>query len=187
MRTLTATAFVSLDGVMQAPGGEPGYAHAGWVAAHFTPELGAYKEAEQLAAGVLLVGRRTYEGFAGAWPGREGAMAEKLNTMTKYVASTTLSDPEWQPTTVIADDLPGAVRALKDGGNGPILIAGSRSVVHQLLDAGLIDEINLQVLPVVLASGERFYPDRSEPIELELAASEAMPSGVLAQTYRVRR
>src|ERR1700761_4747391 len=95
MRELIVTEFVSLDGVMEAPGGEAGYAHAGWVGALFTPELGAYKEAEQLAADILLLGRHTYESFYGAWPGRDGAMAEKINTMTKYVASSTLGSSDW--------------------------------------------------------------------------------------------
>ena len=108
MRTLIVTEFVSLDGVMQSPGGEPGFAHAGWVGDFFTDELGAYKQAEQLAADILLLGRVTYESFYGAWPHREGAFAEKINTMPKYVASTTLGSSDWHDTTVIASDVAGA-------------------------------------------------------------------------------
>ncbi len=106
MRKLIVTEFVSLDGVMEAPGGEPGYAHSGWVADFFSDELGAYKEEEQLAADILLLGRKTYEGFYGAWPSREGAFAVKINTMPKYVASTTMSSADWENTSVL--DVPVA-------------------------------------------------------------------------------
>jgi dihydrofolate reductase len=186
MRKLIVTEFVSLDGVMEAPGGEPGYAHSGWVGPLFSDELGEYKLAEQLAADVLLLGRRTYESFHGAWPEREGAMAEKINTMTKVVASTTLSSSDWHDTTVVAD-APRAVAELKQSDGGPILVAGSRSLVHTLLDAGLVDELNLQVFPLVLGSGARVYPEREQPLTLELVASDALPNGVVTQTYRVAR
>src|SRR3954451_4011035 len=185
MSTLIVTEFVSLDGVMEAPGGEPGYAHAGWVGDYFTDELGAYKLEEQLAADMVLLGRRTYEGFAGAWPNREGEFAEKLNSMEKYVISTTMDRADWTNTTVISSDVGARVAALKQGDGGPILVAGSRTLVHTLLDAGLVDELHLQVFPVVLGSGMRVYPDRSEPIRLELASSSATPNGVLTQTYRL--
>ncbi len=99
MRDLIVTEFVSPDGVMEAPGGEPEYAHSGWVADFFSDELVAYKEEEQLAADILLLGRTTYDSFYGAWPSREGAMAEKVNSMTKYVASTTLGSSDWNHTT----------------------------------------------------------------------------------------
>jgi dihydrofolate reductase len=187
MRELIVTEFVSLDGVMEAPGGESGYAHSGWVGPYFTPELGEYKEAEQLATDVLLLGRRTYEGFAGAWPDREGAMADKLNTMTKYVASTTLDAADWHDTTVIASDVPGAVAELKRQEGGPMIVAGSRTLVHGLLEAGLVDQLNLQVFPVVLGSGARLYPETAEPLQLELVSSEPMPNGVVVQSYRVSR
>ena len=185
MRRLTVTEFVSLDGVMEAPGGEPGYRHAGWVGPLFSAELGAYKEAEQLGADVLLLGRNTYESFYGAWPHREGAMADKINTMRKIVASTTLKSSDWHDTTVVAADLKDAVRALKQENGGPILVAGSRSVAHALLDAGLVDEIHLQVFPLILGSGIRFFPDTSEPIRVEQIASKSIENGVVLQTYRL--
>jgi len=170
---------------MEAPGGEEGYAHTGWVQPLFTPELGDYKLAEQLAADVMLLGRRTYESFAGAWPQRDGAMADKINTMTKYVASTTVTDTDWPATTFIAGDVPGAVAELKQGDGGPILVAGSRTLVHTLLDAGLVDQLNVQVFPLVLGSGARLYPEADEPLRLELTASTTMPNGVVAQSYAV--
>jgi dihydrofolate reductase len=185
MRQLIVTEFVSLDGVMESPGGEPGYAHSGWVAPHFSDELGEYKLTEQLAADVLLLGRRTYESFHGAWPEREGPMAEKINTMRKVVASTTLGSSDWQDTTVVADDLAGAVAAIKAEDGGPILVAGSRSVAHALLANGLVDEVHLQVFPVALGSGKRFWPETEQPIGLALAESVVRPGGVLTQTYRV--
>jgi dihydrofolate reductase len=187
MRKLVVTEFVSLDGVMEAPGGEAGYPHAGWVMPLFSDELGAYKEEEQLGAGVLLLGRKTYESFVGAWPQRQGAMADKINTMPKLVASTTLGSSDWHDTTVVVSDLAGAVAALKQEEGDPILVAGSRSVVHALLDAGLVDEINLQVFPLVLGDGVRVFPQRSEPIKLELISSRPLQSGVTLQSYGVVR
>jgi dihydrofolate reductase len=183
MRQLIVTEFVSLDGVMEAPGGEAGYPHAGWVAPFFSDELGAYKLDEQLEAEVLLLGRKTYESFVGAWPNREGAMADKINTMRKLVASTTLGFSDWHDTTVVDSDLEGTVRALKHQDGGPILVPGSRSVVHALLDAGLVDQLNLQVFPLILGSGMRAYPEMPEPIKLELTSSRALTSGVTLQTY----
>ena len=185
MRKLIVTEFVSLDGIMEAPGGEPGYAHSGWVADFFDDELGAYKQEEQLAADVLLLGRVTYESFYGAWPQREGAFAEKINTMRKYVASTTLASSEWHDTTVIASDVPGAVAGLKEEDGGPILVAGSRTLVQFLLAEGLVDELNLQVFPLLLGSGARLYPDTPEKTTMELLTSMALGSGVLLQSYRV--
>ena len=182
MRTLTITEFVSLDGVMEAPGGEPGYAHAGWVGPYFDEKVGAFKLAEQLAADVLLLGRKTYDSFYGAWPARDGEMADKINGMTKYVVSSTLGSSDWTDTHVISYD---EVRALKEGGEGAILVAGSKSLVHALLRDGLVDAIHLQVFPVVLGSGIRVYPEQPARVDLELVSSETSGTGVLLQKYRV--
>jgi dihydrofolate reductase len=184
MRKLIATEFVSLDGVMEAPGGELGYRHAGWVADFFSDELGAYKEEEQLSAGITLLGRKTYESFYGAWPQREGAFAEKLNTMPKYVVSTTLGSSDWHDTTVIASGVEEAVAGLKAQDGGPILVPGSRTLVHFLLGAGLVDELNLQVFPLLLGSGARVYPETVEKRPLGLVSSRALPNGVQVQTWR---
>jgi dihydrofolate reductase len=187
MRKLVVSEFVTLDGVMEAPGGEPTHPHTGWVGELFGDGILRYKLDEILGAESLLVGRVTYESFAGAWPERDGEMADKLNTMTKYVASTTLTSADWPPTTIIDADVPARVAELKAGDGGPILVAGSRSLVHTLLDEGLVDEINLQVFPLVLGSGARVYPDTETPVTLELVFSEALPNGVQTQTYRVLR
>jgi dihydrofolate reductase len=184
MNELIITTFTSLDGVMQAPGGEPGYPHAGWVAPHFTDELGAYKSEEQDAADVLLLGRVTYEGFYGAWPDREGAMADKINTMKKVVVSTTLGSSPWANTTVIAGDVAANVAKLKETAEGPILVAGSRTLAHFLLVNGLADQLNLQVFPTILGSGARIFPDTPDPLPLTLASSRALDNGVVLQSYR---
>jgi dihydrofolate reductase len=185
VRKLIVTEFVSLDGVMEAPGGEAGYPHAGWVAPLFSDELGAYKYEEQVAADILLLGRNTYESFYGAWPHRDDPMADKINAMTKYVVSGTLSASDWQNTTVIADDAEGAIGDLKASDGGPILIAGSRTLAQSLLAAGLIDEINLQVFPLLLGGGDRLYPETADMRALRLVSSRALANGVLLQTYAV--
>jgi dihydrofolate reductase len=187
MRKLIVTEFVSLDGVMEAPGGEPGYAHSGWVGPRFSDELGAYKLEEQLAAEILLLGRVTYESFYGAWPLRDGPMAEKINTMTKVVASTTISSSEWHDTTVVGEDVLGHVAALKAADGGPIMVAGSRTLAQSLLAAGLVDELHLQVFPLILGSGARLYPESEDLTALELVSSRALENGVLLQSYALSR
>ncbi len=185
MRKLIVTEFVSLDGVMEAPGGEAGYAHSGWVGDYFSDELGEYKLAEQLGSDTLLLGRTTYESFYGAWPFREGPMADKLNTMTKYVASTTHSSFEWEGAHHLKAPVESSVANLKNQDGGPILVAGSRSLVHALLGAGLVDQLNLQVFPVVLGSGLRVYPETPSRTNLELISSRTVTNGVQVQQYAV--
>lgn len=184
MRTLIVTEFVSLDGVMEAPGGEPGYAHSGWVGALFNDEIGAYKLEEQLAADVLLLGRITYESFFGAWPERDGPMAEKINEMKKVVVSSTLTESAWTNTTVIGGDLSAAITALKSGDGGPILVPGSRTLAQWLLTNGFVDELHLQVFPLMLGSGRRVYPETQDMTTLELVDSQSLPAGIQANTYR---
>jgi dihydrofolate reductase len=185
MRQLIVTEFVSLDGVMEAPGGEAGYAHAGWVGGFFSDELGAWKGAEQLDADILLLGRVTYESFVGAWPGRDGSFAEKINTMPKFVASTTLGSSDWTNTTVWDSDVLDHVRELTAQDAGPILVAGSRTLVHDLLTAGLVDQLNLQVFPIALGSGRRVWPESHDTRAFELVSSQQLPNGVLAQQYHL--
>lgn len=183
-RKLIVTAFVSLDGVMEAPGGEPGYAHTNWVGDAFTEELGTYKTQEHLDADVLLLGRVTYESFVGAWPDREGPLADKINGMRKVVVSTTLGSSDWHDTTVVGEDVDAAVRALKAEDGPPILVIGSRTLVGHLLRAGLVDELHLQVFPVVLGSGFRLWPESPDTTPLRLASSRALDNGVVLQDYR---
>ena len=186
MRKLIVSEFVSVDGVMEAPGGEEGYRHTGWVLAFpQDPGQGQYKLDEVLAAEALLLGRVTWEGFAAAWPARRGKFADKMNSMPKYVVSSTLSDPSgWENSTVLAGDPAQEVARLKEGEGGDLLVAGSRTLVQTLVEHGLIDELRLMVFPVVLGSGRRlFADDAADKTPLELADSKVFDSGVAVYTY----
>jgi dihydrofolate reductase len=185
MRKLIVTEFASLDGVMEAPGGEPGFQHSGWVFDHQSDEQMQYKLDETMEAEALLIGRVTYEGFSAAWPERDGPFADKMNAMAKYVVSSTLKNPEWNNTTVLDGDLAEQVAKLKEGDGGPILVAGSRTLVHALYDHGLVDEYRLMVFPVILGSGRRVFPDdAADKTLLELTDTQSFSSGVTVQTYR---
>jgi dihydrofolate reductase len=184
MRRLIVTEFVSLDGVMEAPGGEPGHPHSGWTFDYHDEEQMRYKLDETLEAESLLIGRVTYEGFAEAWPERGGEFADKMNAMPKHVVSTTLTDPEWNNTTVIADNVPEQVAKLKEGDGGPILIAGSRTLVQSLMPHDLIDEYRLMIFPVAVGSGARLWPDTPDKTVLELADTRKYDSGVVVNVYR---
>lgn len=188
MRELIITEFVSLDGVMEAPGGEEGYRHTGWVGGYFSDELGAMRLDEQMAAEVLLLGRVTYDSFHGAWPARAGdPMADKINSMRKVVVSTTLGSSPWTGTSVISADVVAAIEAIKAEDGGPILVIGSRRLSHFLLAHGLVDTISLQVFPLILGSGARFYPDSADKLDLTLVSSRAIEHGVVIQSYSVNR
>jgi len=168
---------------MEAPGGEPGYAHTGWVGDLFSPELEQHKFQEVQDAEAQLLGRVTYESFAGAWPGYEGPFADRMNSMPKYVVSSTLRDPDWTNTEVLQGDPLGAVATLKEGDGGPLLVAGSRTLVHALLPAGLVDELRVMVFPVVLGSGFRVWPSSPDKIDLQQARTLELPNGVVELTY----
>ena len=184
MRKLIVSEFVTLDGVMEAPGGEEGHPHSGWVFDYHSPEQERYKLDETLQAEALLLGRVTYEGFAAAWPERGGEFADKMNNMPKYVVSTTLEGLDWSSSTLLEGDPVEAVRKLKEGDGGPILVAGSCTLVHTLLGAGLVDELRLMIFPVVLGSGRRLFPESKDKLPLELAAAEQFSTGVIVNTYR---
>ena len=188
MGRVVVTEFVSLDGVMEAPGGEPGYAHSGWTMDVVGDDHFAYKLEETLEAEALLLGRVTYESFASAWPGRddEAGFAAKMNAMPKYVFSRTLDTLEWDNSTLLEGELPDEVARLKAEVDGIILVAGSRSVVHQLLENDLVDELRLMIFPVVLGSGARVYPESVRKLPLELGDSRTYESGVVVQVYRPR-
>jgi dihydrofolate reductase len=183
MSRLIVSEFVTLDGVMEAPGGEPGHPHSGWVFDHLSAEQEAYKLRETQEAGSLLLGRRTYEGFAEAWPSRGGAFADKMNAMPKHVASTTLTDPQWNNTAVLEGDVPAAVTRLKEREGGPILVAGSCTLVHTLLSENLVDELRLMIFPVAVGGGLRVFPEDGRKLALKLADTVTFPSGVVVQTY----
>ena len=183
MRTLIVSEFVTLDGVMEAPGGEPTHPHTGWVMDFPSPEQERYKLEETLAADILLIGRTTYESFAGAWPTYAGEFADKMNSMPKCVVSSTLRDPEWDNTTVLRGDVAEEVAALKAQDGGPILVAGSTTLVHTLLEKDLVDELRLMVFPVTIGGGLRVFPETTRKAAWRLVDSQTFPSTVKVDSY----
>ena len=186
MGKLVVTEFVSVDGVFEDPGGSENYEHGGWT---FEYDRGAdgdkFKLDELMEAEVQLLGRVTYEGFAKAWPSREGPFADKLNKDPKYVVSSTLKHPEWENTTVISGNVTEAVSKLKEQTEGVILVAGSGTLVGTLLKAGLVDELRLMVFPTLLGSGRRLFPGGIDRLKLRLLEAKTVGSdGVQVQIYR---
>jgi dihydrofolate reductase len=182
---IVVTEFVSLDGVMEAPGGEPGFKYPGWTFEFDRGEDGnQFKLEETRRADALLIGRRTYESFAGAWPGREGEFAEKFNAMPKYVVSTTLSDPEWTNTTVLGSgDATAEVRRLKADFDGELQVPGSHRLVQELIASDLVDQVNLMVFPVILGTGKRAFEETPERRRLRLTDSKVVGEGVAVLIY----
>jgi dihydrofolate reductase len=185
MGRIVVTEFISLDGVVEAPGGGEEFRHGGW---SFEVERGAegdqFKLDETMGSAALLLGRRTYEGFAAAWPSREGEFADKFNSMPKYVVSSTLKDPEWTNTTVLAGDLAEEVGRLKREQDGDVVVHGSPQLVQALLERDLVDEVRLMVFPVVLGSGKRLVGETSDKKRLQLADSKTVGDGVAILVYR---
>jgi dihydrofolate reductase len=179
MARIVVTEFVSLDGVMEAPGGGEDFRHAGW---SFEIERGAegdqFKLDETRNSAALLLGRVTYEGFARAWPSREGEFADKFNSMPKYVVSSTLENPEWTNTTVLNGDVAGEVTKLKGEQDGDIVVHGSARLVQTLLEHDLVDELRLMVFPVVLGTGKRLFGETSDKKRLQLVDSKVVGDGV---------
>jgi len=189
MGRVVVSEFVSLDGVMEAPGGGEDYEHAGWSFQFNRGEDGdRFKFDELMAADAQLLGRVTYEGFAKAWGSMTdmGEFGEKMNAMPKYVASSTLAseDATWNNSTIIREDLPGHVSRLKDELAGDILIAGSARLLQSLIAHELIDQYRLMVFPVVLGSGKRLFDDGTRLTRLRLRETTPVgPDGVLVLTY----
>lgn len=186
MGKLVVTEFVSIDGVFEDPGGSEDYEYGGWTFEYDRGDDGnQFKLDELLEAKVQLLGRVTYEGFAAAWPSRTGDFAEKLNNDPKVVVSTTLRDPEWQNTTVIAEDAARGVAELKDRTDGNILVAGSGTLVATLLEADLVDELRLMVFPTILGRGRRLFPETIDRRKLRLTEARTVGSdGVQVQVYQ---
>ena len=186
MRKLIVSEFVTLDGVMEDPGGAEGFDRGGW-AFKFErgPDGDAFKADEVFGSDALLLGRRTYEGFAAAWPDRtdEAGFADRMNSMAKYVVSGTLERADWNNTTVIGGGLEG-VRALKSQDGGDILVAGSGRLVAGLVEHDLVDEYRLMVFPIVLGKGKRLFLDTGDETALKLVDSKPVgPDGVVVLTY----
>ena len=187
MGRIVVTEFVSLDGVIEAPGGGESYKHGGWT---FEIERGEegnkFKLDETLASDALLLGRVTYEGFAAAWPSRDGEFADKFNTMPKYVVSSTLENPEWNNSTVLNGDVPEEVAKLKREQDGEIVVHGSARLVQTLLEHDLVDELRLMVFPVVLGSGKRLFGETADKKRLRLVDSKSVGEGVEILVYERR-
>ena len=184
MGKIVATEFVSLDGVMQAPGGGEEFEHAGWTFDIDRGEEGeAFKLDETRRSEALLFGRTTYEGMAAAWPGRTGEFADQFNALPKFVVSSTLTDPEWNNTEVLSGDLTAAVERVKDRFDGDIVIHGSAQLVQSLLELDLIDELRLMIFPVVLGTGKRLFGTTSVKKRLQLTDSKTVGDGVIVATY----
>jgi dihydrofolate reductase len=184
MARIVVTEFVSLDGVIEDPGGSEDFRYGGW---SFEIERGEegdrFKLDEALNADALLLGRRTYEGFAAAWPSREGEFADKFNSMPKYVVSSTLKDPDWTNSTLLDGDVAEEVSKLREEQDGEIVVHGSAQLVQALLEHGLVDELRLMVFPVVLGAGKRLFGETSDKRPLRLTDSKTVGDGVAILTY----
>ena len=184
MGRIVVTEFISLDGVIEDPGGSENFKYGGWSFEFSRGDEGdKFKLDEALDSAALLLGRVTYEGFAAAWPSREGEFADKFNNMPKYVVSSTLEDADWNNSTVITGDVPEQVKKLKDEIDGNIVVHGSAQLVQTLLDHDLVDELRLMVFPVVLGSGKRLFGETSEKKPLRLVDSKVVGDGVDIQIY----
>lgn len=187
MGQVVVTEFISLDGVVEAPGGEE-FKYPNWSFDFDRGEDGErFKVDEALGAAALLLGRATYEGFASAWPQYEGELADKYNGMPKYVVSSTLKDPEWTNTAVLSGDLADEVARLKREVDGEISVAGSIRLVQGLLAADLVDEIRLMWFPVVLGHGRRLWTDTPDRSDWTLAETTRYGEDSMVTVHRRRR
>jgi dihydrofolate reductase len=188
MRKIVVTEFMSLDGVIDSPGGDNDFIRGGWTFKFQDPEGFAFKLDELQTHDALLLGRLTYEGFAAAWPGRsdEAGFADKMNSMPKYVVSTTLDQDAltWENSTVISANVAEEIAKLKEGPGGDILVAGSGALVRTLLEHDLVDEYRLMVFPIVLGTGKKLFGDTDDSVVLDLVDSKLLDSGTLILTYR---
>jgi len=186
MGKIVVTEFVSMDGVIEDPGGSEDYEHGGWSFQLDRGEEGnLFKLEETMATDALLLGRVTWEGFADSWPSREGEFADKFNNMPKFVVSTTLDEPEWNNSTVIRGDVAAEVGKIKEQFANDITVHGSAQLVNTLKEQDLVDEYRLMVFPVVLGTGKRLFSDGGDLIPLKLSeAKQVGPDGVIILTYQ---
>ena len=184
MGKVVVTEFVSMDGVMEAPGGGEDFKHGGWSFEIARGEKGdQFKLDETRRTEALLLGRRTYEGFAAAWPSRQGEFADKFNNMPKYVVSSTLADAKWNNSTVLKGKLVDEVPKLKRSVSGDIVVHGSASLVQALIEHDLVDELRLMMFPVVLGSGKRIFGNTTDKKRWRLKSSETVGDGVAILIY----
>ena len=187
MGRIVVTEFMSLDGVVEAPGGGEDFEYGGW---SFEIDRGdegnKFKLDETMSSEALLLGRVTYDGFAAAWPSRtdEFGFADKFNSMPKYVVSSTLENPEWNNTTVLKGDVVEAVSKLKQEQDGDIVVHGSPQLVQTLIEHDLVDQYNLMVFPVVLGAGKRVFGETTDKKSLRLVDSKVVGDGVAILVYQ---
>ena len=188
MGTIVISDNVTLDGVVQDPAGDEGFRLGGWVGLiKDRPELGKLALDEALGTDALLLGRRTYEWLAARWPSRTGELADRLNSLPKYVVSSTLEDPEWNNSTVLKGDAVDAVSKLKQELDGEIVVPASFQLVHTLMEHDLVDELRLKIFPVVLGAGERLFGETSDKKPIRLVDTQTLGDGVVALTYEAVR
>jgi len=188
MGRIVVSENVSLDGVVQDPAGDEGFSRGGWVgllAAH--EEVAKVALDEALGAEALLLGRRTYEFFAGRWPSRSGELADRLNSLPKYVVSTSLEDPDWNNSTVLRGDAAHEVSQLRHELLGEIVVPGSFQLLRTLIDHDLVDELRLRVFPVVLGTGERLFGETTSTKPLRLVDTRTLGGGIALLTYGLVR
>ena len=182
MGTIVVTEFVSLDGVIEDPGGAEDFKYGGWTFEISRGEAGdKFKLDETMSADALLLGRKTYEGFAAAWPSREGEFADKFNNMPKYVLSSTLESPEWTNTTVLRKE--DEIAKLKEEKDEEMVVHGSAQLAQSLLEHDLVDELRLMVFPVVLGRGKTLFGETSDKKALKLKDTKVVGDGVILQIY----
>jgi len=184
MGRIVVTEFISLDGVIEDPGGAEDFKYGGWSFEFDRGDAGnKFKADETMGAAAMLLGRVTYEGFAKAWPQRDGEFADKFNSMPKYVVSSTVDGSEWTNTTVIDGDVPAAVGKLRDEVDGDIVVHGSGRLVQTLLEHDLVDRYHLMVFPVVLGAGQRLFGETTDKKTLRLVSTETVGDGVSIVIY----
>jgi dihydrofolate reductase len=186
MKRIVVSEFVTVDGVMEDPGGAEGFPRGGWAFKFERGPAGDKFKLEELeAADTLLLGRVTYEGFAAAWPGRSGDFADKMNNMRKVVVSKSLKEPAWNNTQVISSDVAAELAKLRNGqGGGDILVAGSAQLVTELLKDGLVDELRLMVFPIILGDGKRLFNSLPDSASWRLVESQPVGGGVTTMVYQ---
>ena len=192
MGTLTIATFMTLDGIMQAPGGpdedrDGGFEHGGWSFPYFSDDMGDVIDSAFARADCILLGRRTYEIFAASWPNfpvEDDPVASTLNTLPKYVVSATLDKAEWEPTTIIRGDVPAEVAKLKEQYDGEVQVHGSASLAQTLRSHGLIDEYRLFIEPIVLGTGKRLFEPGAAPTGLRLVETKPMSKGTVLSIYQ---
>ena len=185
MGRIVVTEFMSLDGVVEDPGGAEDFRYSGWSFEIARGDEGdRFKLDETMASDALLLGRVTYEGFAEAWPSREGEFADKFNTLPKYVVSSTLDEPEWTNSSVLKGDVAEEVAKLRGEHEGDIVVHGSVRIVQALIEHDLVDELRLMVFPLVLGTGKRLFGETSEKKPLRLVDSKVVGDGVAILVYQ---